>query len=267
MTPERWARIQELFDSAVDLPPPERAAWLAHQCAGEAALQRQVESLILSLEHGDGLLSGVVHEAVRDAVSAVGGWSPGTRIGPYEIREELGRGGMGTVYLARRVAEYQADVAIKMVNRVVRDPALLRRFRNERQILANLQHPGIARLLDGGTTDDGLPYVVMERVEGEPIDVWCDHRAAGVRQRLDLFRAVCAGVQHAHANLVVHRDLKPANVLVTAAGVPKLLDFGIAKLLDPSDADALETGVCDASAHTQLREPGTDTRRACLRGE
>jgi serine/threonine protein kinase/tetratricopeptide (TPR) repeat protein len=158
---------------------------------------------------------------------------PERRIGPYRVLRELGHGGMGTVYLAARADDqYQKRVAIKVV-RGLDSAEVIRHFRRERQILAGLDHPNIARLLDGGTTDDGLPYFVMEHVEGEPIDRFCDERRLTVHERLGLFRGVCEAVQHAHRNLVVHRDLKPGNIFVTRDGVPKLMDFGIAKLLNP----------------------------------
>jgi eukaryotic-like serine/threonine-protein kinase len=161
------------------------------------------------------------------------------RIGPYKLIRELGRGGMGTVWLAARADEqFEKRVALKVV-RASDSEEVLRYFRRERQILAGLEHPNIARLLDGGTTDDGLPYFVMEHVEGVPIDRYCDERKLPVPERLRLFEAVCSAVQHAHRSLVVHRDLKPSNILVTSEGIPKLLDFGIAKLLNPGVAGGL----------------------------
>ncbi|HUK13536.1 MAG TPA: serine/threonine-protein kinase [Thermoanaerobaculaceae bacterium] len=164
------------------------------------------------------------------------------RIGAYRVLGELGHGGMGTVFLAARADDqYQKLVAIKTIRGIDGGGEALRHFRRERQILADLDHPNIARLLDGGTTDDGLPYLVMERVEGEPIDRYCDERKLSVRERLRLFLGVCAAVQFAHQNLVVHRDLKPSNILVDAQGVPKLLDFGIAKLIEPEAAGGTAT--------------------------
>ena len=168
--------------------------------------------------------------------------SPERRIGAYRVLRELGHGGMGTVYLAARADDqYQKRVAIKVVRGLDSDQ-IVRHFRRERQILAALDHPNIARLLDGGTTEDGLPYFVMERVEGEPIDLFCDGRKLSVQERLRLFQGVCAAVQYAHQNLVVHRDLKPKNILVDAQSVPKLLDFGIAKLLNPEISGEAATG-------------------------
>jgi serine/threonine-protein kinase len=168
--------------------------------------------------------------------------SAGRMIGAYRVVRELGHGGMGTVYLASRADDqYQKRVAIKVV-RGLDSEEIVRHFRRERQILAALDHPNIAKLLDGGTTDDGLPYFVMERVEGEPVDAFCDGRKLTVHERLRLFQQVCAAVQYAHQNLVVHRDLKPKNILVDAQGVPKLLDFGIAKLLNPEISGEAATG-------------------------
>src|SRR5215469_7444387 len=158
------------------------------------------------------------------------------RIGPYKLISELGRGGMGTVWLAARADEhFEKRVALKVV-RGSDSQEVIRFFRRERQILAGLEHPNIARLLDGGTTEEGLPYFVMEHVEGVPIDRYCDEHKLSVSDRLRLFEGVCSAVQHAHRSLVVHRDLKPGNILVTEEGIPKLLDFGIAKLLDPGVA-------------------------------
>ncbi len=165
----------------------------------------------------------------------------GRRIGPYRIERLLGHGGMGAVYLAVRIDEFEKQVALKILKRDLNTAAVVRRFRHERQILANLDHPNIAKLLDGGTTGDGLPYFAMEYVEGENIDRYCDRHRLSVRQRLELFRKVCSAVHLAHQNLVVHRDLKPGNILVSTDGEPKLLDFGIAKPLDAPGASASVT--------------------------
>ena len=241
MNPDRWQRLQTLFNAAVEMTPDQRGAYLADACDDDLSLARQVESLLVSSDEAGQFIEGAVEEAAASAARAD---MIGRRIGPYEVVGELGHGGMGTVYLARRAdAEYESLVAIKLV-RGVHSASLLGRFRSERQILASLSHPNIARLLDGGTTPEGYPYVVMEHVDGEPIDRYCDTRHLPIEARLELFRAVCLAVQHAHKNLVVHRDLKPSNILVTQAGVPKLLDFGIAKLLDPELAEhtVVETG-------------------------
>ncbi len=240
MTPDRWQRVQDVFAEATDLPAAARSAFLDEACRGDPELQKEVESLLSSLESASmGFLASPAIDAVPElSPAAPGPASPslarGTRIGPYEILALLGSGGMGHVYLAARADEqYRKRVAIKVVKRGTDTDFVLRQFRQERQILAGLDHPNIARLFDGGNTDDGLPYFVMEYVEGEPITAFCERNVPEMRERLRLFRTVCGAVQFAHQNLVVHRDLKPGNILVTADGVPKLLDFGIAKLLNP----------------------------------
>jgi serine/threonine-protein kinase len=231
MTPERWLRIEELFEAAVELTPEQRSRYLSEACGNDVALRRQVESLIFSSDDSD----KVFEQAIRNAVAhapAMEASLIGQHVGPYLIDGELGHGGMGTVYLARRDdEEYKKQVAIKLIRGGIATPDLLRRFRSERQILANLDHPNIARLLDGGTTESGTPYVVMDYVDGEPLDEYCDRSRLTTEARLALFRSVCAAIQYAHQNLVVHRDIKPGNILVTREGQPKLLDFGIAKLL------------------------------------
>ena len=234
MTPERWQRLQALFNAAADLSREQQAAFLDDACAGDLALRRQAESLILACEEATEQIQGMIRDAARDAPLKETASAVGRRIGPYQIIQELGEGGMGSVYLAVRADdEYQKRVAIKVVQHDLGNPEILRRFRTERQILAGLDHPYIARLLDGGTTPDGMPYVAMEYVEGAPIDRYCESNRLPIDERLKLFRDVCAAVHYAHQNMVIHRDIKPGNILVTADGVPKLLDFGIAKLLNP----------------------------------
>jgi eukaryotic-like serine/threonine-protein kinase len=223
MTPERWALVQGIFHDALERPAGERAAFLASAAAGDAALEAEVASLLVSNEAAADFLE--TPAAAADA--------PRTRVGPWRILAEIGHGGMGTVYLGERAdGPFRKTVAVKIVRRGMDTEAVLRRFRQERQILAGLEHPNIARLLDGGNTDDGLPYFVMEHVDGEPLTEWCARRRLDVPARLALLRTVCATVQFAHQNLVVHRDLKPGNILVSADGAPKLLDFGVAKLLN-----------------------------------
>ncbi|HJZ79406.1 MAG TPA: serine/threonine-protein kinase [Pyrinomonadaceae bacterium] len=234
MTPERWHRLQSLFDAAVDLPPQQQAAFLEDACAGDSLLRRQAESLILAHEASTQRINEVIRDAAELTTMEEDRGLVGRRLGAYQIVQELGRGGMGHVYLAVRADdEYQMRVAIKVVQNNLLNPEIMRRFRNERQILAGLDHRYIARLLDGGTTTDGLSYVVMEYIEGEPIDRYCVNRRLSVAERLKLFGEVCAAIQYAHQNLIVHRDIKPGNILVTPDGIPKLLDFGIAKLLNP----------------------------------
>ncbi|MFL6255338.1 MAG: protein kinase domain-containing protein, partial [Pyrinomonadaceae bacterium] len=236
MTPERWKQIEGVFDAAIDLAPAERDAYLASVCDGDAELRRQVELLIRS---HDAAGSFIEEPAVAGVITNPGRLDEdapfiGRRIGSYRIVRELGRGGMGAVYLAVRADdEFQKRVAIKLVKRGMDTDFILRRFRQERQILASLDHPYIARLMDGGTTDDGLPYFVMEYIEGLPVNQFCDAHKLSTPERLRLFLKVCNAVGFAHHNLVIHRDLKPSNVLVMADGTPKLLDFGIAKLLNP----------------------------------
>lgn len=241
MTDDRWARLEALFEDIADLPAEQQAHRLAEVRAEDPSLGRELEALLRFDQTGEAPLEEAVHGAVASILDRDGPDRSGTRLGPYRIVEELGHGGMGTVYLAERADEaYEARVAIKLIRGGIASREQIRRFKAERQILASLNHPNIARLLDGGTTPDGLPFVVMELIEGEPIDQYCDRLRLSVRDRIHLFRSVCDAVAYAHRNLVVHRDLKPGNILVTADGVPKLLDFGIAKLVE-ADARAQET--------------------------
>lgn len=232
MTPESFRRAREVFQGALEIHPERRAAFLDEGCAGDGSLRAEVESLLASASEA----SGSLLEVVRDELRAFAGDTPALprRIGPYTLRSEIGRGGMGAVYLAERSdREFEGRVAVKLVKRGMDTDFILARFRAERQILASLSHPGIARLLDGGTTDDGIPYFVMEYVEGRHLLEYADDRRLQLSGRIALFRGVCDAVSYAHRSLVVHRDIKPGNILVTADGAPKLLDFGLAKLLDP----------------------------------
>jgi serine/threonine protein kinase len=245
MDPERWRRIEEVFGAALDVAPEGRDALLAEACREDGALRREVEALLGSRDRAGAFMMTPAFDdgvaLIRPATSAP---VAGDRIGPYEIVREIGRGGMGAVYLASRADDaYSRRVAIKVIARGAASRDIQRRFRNERQILASLDHPNIARLLDGGATADGRPYFVMEHVEGESLVDYCDRERLTIEERLRLFRKICGAVHHAHQNLVVHRDLKPSNILVTAEGEPKLLDFGIAKLLAvaPSDETLAET--------------------------
>ena len=236
MTRERFVRLQELYDHAAGLSPEERASYLAGACGADHALREEVEALIAAdPAESTGGLGQLIGKAVRDALES-GTDIEGRRIGPYRIVRTIGQGGMGAVYLAERADEqYRGRVAIKLGNALFATPLAIERLRAERQILASLEHPNIARLLDGGTTAEGMPYLIMEYIEGVAIDVYCDQRRLSVRERLELFRDVCSAVHYAHQRLVVHRDLKPSNILVTSDGRAKLLDFGIAKLLDEAD--------------------------------
>jgi serine/threonine protein kinase len=234
MTPERWQQVKSTLAAALEHPDEtERASFVAVACGDDTALRREVESLLAQPEDQFDSVAQVIGMAKGDALSQR---DAGRRIGAYELVRELGRGGMGTVWLAKR-ADQQFDklVAIKLLKRGTDTDEVLRRFQAERQILARLEHPNIARLLDGGMTDEGLPYFVMEYVDGKPLTEFCTAAALRLDERLRLFLKICAAVQFAHQNLVVHRDLKPGNILVTEDCEPKLLDFGIAKLLAPGD--------------------------------
>ncbi len=232
---EQFRRIQDIFALAADYPPDQREEVLARECADDPALRRKVEGL-LRAHDGAGLSAG----ALGSSLGAVSEWGealrPGDRIGSYVIRESIGEGGMGAVFAAERVdGAFDGRVAIKTLLVPVAGSQLASRFLRERQILARLQHPNIATLLDGGTTDRGAPWLAMEFVAGATIDAHCDDHRLGLSARLDLFRQVCAAIHYAHRKLVIHRDLKPGNILVTPEGTVKLLDFGIAKLLTPED--------------------------------
>ncbi len=234
MTPERWQQIKSVFAVAVTLEPEERGRYLETACSDDAELRREVDSLIES-NPADGEFLDTPVMRLGPAPPVDSSQMSGRRIGPYELFEELGRGGMGEVYRARRAdGQYEHQVAIKLIRGGHEGGLLLQRFWTERQILARLDHPHIARLLDGGATDDGMPYLVMELIEGSDICEYCDAHHSSVAARLELFRQVCSAVQYAHQRLIVHRDIKPTNILVTTDGVPKLLDFGIAKILAPS---------------------------------
>ncbi|MEM7353127.1 MAG: serine/threonine-protein kinase, partial [Acidobacteriota bacterium] len=233
----RWARISDLLSDALEQPADRRADFLAEACGGDEAVRSEVESLLAAhAEAGDFApppSSGPVRALEHLTLEPAHPTDP-ERVGPYHIDRRLGEGGMGTVYRATRAdREFEKQVAVKIIRADLIDRERVRRFRSERQILARLEHPNVARLLDGGTTDDGRPYLVMEYVEGRPIDRYCSDEALSLDRRLELFRKICAAVHVAHQNLVVHRDLKPANILVGDDGEPKLLDFGIAKLLQP----------------------------------
>ncbi|HEX8140696.1 MAG TPA: protein kinase [Pyrinomonadaceae bacterium] len=239
MTPERWKKVEEIFESALQKAPEQRRAYLEVACGGDDNLRGQVETLIHSYEQAGSFIEGpaIGVESAPTLVDDVPTGMIGRRLGSYKLVREIGRGGMGSVYLAVRADdEFQKRVAIKLIKRGMDTDFIIRRFRHERQILASLDHSYIARLLDGGTTEDGLPYFVMEYVEGKSIYHYCDAQKLSLPERLKLFRKVCSAVHYAHQNLIIHRDIKPSNILVTADGIPKLLDFGIAKILNPEIA-------------------------------
>jgi serine/threonine protein kinase len=248
VTPERWKRVEAVFERALEIEADQRPVFLQNNCNGDEELRREVQSLLEShalagsfIDQPSLFVAGDETDGNEAPISS------GQLVGSYRVVREIGRGGMGAVYLAERAdAQYQKRVAIKLVKRGMDTEAVLRHFRNERQILATFDHPNIARLLDGGTAGSGLPYFVMEYVEGLPIDAYCETHALPLNERLELFREVCAAVTYAHRHAVIHRDIKPSNILVTKDGAPKLLDFGIAKILQPGgaiEASATITGL------------------------
>jgi serine/threonine protein kinase/tetratricopeptide (TPR) repeat protein len=249
MNTERWKRVEELFQSALDLPTEARRPYIEEASGGDPELRAQVVALVEQYEAAgsfleepvlaDGALRSQIEPHTTTPMTAAELIDPaiGRRVGAYRLVREVGRGGMGAVYeAARDDGEFRHRVAVKLIKRGMDTDFILRRFRNERQILATLDHPYIARLLDGGTTDDGLPYFVMEFIEGRPVYRYCDAQKLTVAERLRLFQQVCEAVHYAHRKQVIHRDIKPSNILVTPQGTPKLLDFGIAKLLNPEIA-------------------------------
>jgi tetratricopeptide (TPR) repeat protein len=237
LTEERWRRLQALFHAARELPPEDRAHFIDREAGDDLDLSREVEEMLASA----GTASEFLEKTVKRVAAQAGARNrlEGRRMGPYRLIREIGRGGMGVVFEARRDDdEYRKTVALKMAPEWRDLHGLAERFRHERQILAGLEHPSIARFLDGGS-EAGVPYFAMEYVEGSPITTYCRERKLALRERIELFRQVCAAVHYAHEHLVIHRDLKPANILVGADGVPKLLDFGIAKLLTPGEGDTV----------------------------
>jgi eukaryotic-like serine/threonine-protein kinase len=254
MTSTDWQEIEGMFQAALEVAPAERAAWLDQQCEGDAALRREVESLLAAeIESADFLRGSALPKITSLLLDETETSRAGQHIGPYKVLDELGRGGMGVVYLAdREDDQFRQRVAIKLIKRGLDTEDILRRFRNERQILASLNHPNIGKLFDGGTTEDGLPYFVMEYIAGLPLLQYCDEHGLSTTERLQLFRSVCAAVQHAHQNLVIHRDLKPGNILVSKEGEVKLLDFGVAKLLNP---ELTETGLTQTQAALRVMTP------------
>ena len=240
MTSDRFRRCEELFHAAAALAGPERDEFLASACLGDPGLRGEVERLLAAhARAGDFIASPAIaameQPEARESLAD-------RRIGPYQVLREIGRGGMGAVYLAERAdGQYEQRVALKLIKRGMDTEQVLSRFRAERQILASLDHPNIARLLDGGSTDGGVPFFAMEYIEGQPIDTYADRHGLTVEERIGLFLQVCVAVTYAHQHLVVHRDIKPLNILVTSEGTPKLLDFGIAKVLHAGADEATST--------------------------
>ena len=247
MTPERWAEIQQQLDVALSLQPAERQAFLESIGAYDVDLRREIESLLAADLADPAFLNSPALSTARHASTDVVRDSiAGRVVGPYKIVDLIGVGGMGEVYRAIRAdGHYEQQVAIKIVRPGLGTEFSAQRFRNERQILANLDHPNIAKILDGGATSEGVPYLVMEVIDGVPITEYCDRNRLSIEDRFRVFRTVCSAVHYAHQHLVVHRDIKPTNILVTSDGTPKLLDFGIAKMLSPDSPteNATVTGV------------------------
>jgi eukaryotic-like serine/threonine-protein kinase len=233
MTPERWQRVKSALEQAMALSGEPRAACLQRIGDSDPTLRAEVESLLAADQMaGSRFMATPAPAAVE--LGDMPGRFVGRRLGPYEMLAQIGSGGMGEVYRAARVdKEYRQQVAIKLVRAGQESSFIASRLRAERQILATFAHPNIARLLDGGTTEEGIPYLVMELIDGQPITQYCDEQRLDTTARLRLFAQVCSAVQYAHQRMVIHRDLKPSNILVTPDGVPKLLDFGIAKILEP----------------------------------
>ena len=240
MDPERWKRVEDLFHQALEREGTARSLFLDQACDQDPDLRHEVDRWLAADSEASARLDAAVGGAVRSLHTAI---APGARLGSYEILALHGEGGMGSVYRARRSdAVFEKEVAIKVVKRGLDSGAILRRFQRERRILARLEHPYIARVLDGGSTDDGLPYLVMEYVEGRDLLEYAEEQHLDARARLRLFLQVCEGVEYAHQNRIVHRDLKPGNILVDSHGRPRILDFGIATLMDAGgDAATVNT--------------------------
>ena len=270
MTPEKWKQIEDIFQDALDLSGEERKKFIAEKSGDDGELRAEVEKLIARFEteeeflespvwtdsavFGDTLKSRVASSLEREMFADPSEKSlKGKKIGVYVLTAQIGKGGMGTVYAAQRAdGEFSQKAAVKFIKRGIDTDFTVRRFRNERQILANLNHPNIARLYDGGTTDDGLPYFIMEYIEGKPFPKYCKEKNLGLREKLELFLQICGAVAYAHNRKIIHRDIKPSNILVTGEGVPKLLDFGIAKILDP---DQLHESLAPTATQMRLMTP------------
>ena len=260
MPGDKWEQVQQIFLAVADLAPAERALALERMCKGDASLRAEVESLLRADSTGEATFGAVVKTAVKKEAASLldGPRIEGSRLGAYRLIREIGRGGMGSVYLASRAdEEYESNVAIKLVRPGFDTDFVLRRFRRERQILARLHHPNIGRLFDGGSTEKQIPYLVMEYVQGSRITKYAADHRLGVEDRIRLFLPVCAAVDYAHRAFIVHRDLKPGNILVDASGTPKLLDFGISKLLhsqplDPADAHDVAMATPDYASPEQI---------------
>src|SRR5688500_18117656 len=236
MTPDRWKTIEDVFQAAADLPASEGLSYVSERSAGAAELEAELVYLLASLDVADQFLKSPTLTGTSSLDAEKNGQDDflGKRIGVYKLTRQIGRGGMGAVYEAERAdGEFHQTVAIKLIKRGMDTDFIVRRFRHERQILASFEHPFIARLLDGGTTSEGVPYFVMAYISGETLYNYCDTNRLKTRERLKIFQKICSALEYAHERQIIHRDIKPSNILINRSGSPKLLDFGIAKILDP----------------------------------
>ncbi len=242
MNAERWKQIDELFDDCLEIAPTDRSVFLKEKCGVDENLRFSVEKLLASMDEAEDFLEATQLESAFQLLDEDASENlVGRQIGVYRLIRHIGQGGMGAVFLASRVdREFRKEVAVKIVSSLWQSAEIKNNFRRERQILARLEHANIARLLDGGTTDEGIPYLVMEYVEGSPVTKFCEEKIFSVKEKLLLFLKICEAVKFAHQNLIVHRDLKPSNILINGCGEPKLLDFGVAKLLNAAMVDASE---------------------------
>ena len=273
MQSERWRKVEEVYHSSLECDEEQRPSFVAAACAGDELLRREIESLLAHHARAQSFMETPALDVAagslsEDEISSEIDEQPliGRTISHYRLVAKLGSGGMGEVYQAvRDDGAYEKQVAVKLIRSDLGSGYFIARFKIERQIMARLDHPHIARILDAGTTEDRLPYVVMEYVDGLPIDEYCRKKRSGVPERLKLFQAVCLAVQYAHQNLVLHRDLKPGNILVTPQGEPKLLDFGIAKITNSGESSGLGPDESPATAPSdddpRVRESRTSTQR------
>ncbi|HKQ20148.1 MAG TPA: serine/threonine-protein kinase, partial [Candidatus Eisenbacteria bacterium] len=280
LDPETWSRLNDALDELIDLPPEKAAEALDRLYGNDPALREQIAAVLAADQAVEGYLSRTARQGMMDAAAEGMDFElpllTGRMLGPWRVLHQIGRGGMGSVYVGERAdGAFEQRVAIKFLGRGIASPESLARFRQERQILARLEHPNIARLVDGGVTDDGLWWFAMEYVDGQPITAWCEANRPSTRATLELFQQVCRAVQYAHRNLVIHRDLKPSNILVSAAGEVKLLDFGIAKILGPepegganvADARGRAPNVTDVGTVTMVAMTPTYAAPEQIRGE
>jgi eukaryotic-like serine/threonine-protein kinase len=249
---DRWKQVDALLDAVLDTAPSERSVFLTENCGGDDDLRREVAKLLKAAEKAEDFLEASPVESALQLLDKESSENLiGREIGVYRLIRLIGQGGMGSVFLAARIdREFRKEVAVKIVSSLWHSDEIKENFRRERQILARLEHENIARLLDGGTTEEGTPFLVMEYVEGLPVTGYCEREKFSVKEKLRLFLKICEAVKFAHQNLIIHRDLKPSNILVTEAGAPKLLDFGVAKLLNPALVDVTENFTVGANILT-----------------